>query len=363
MSNRSMSGLVVATGTGAPMRSQRPKPIHLLCGRAMTSYVLDSLDNAGVRQGVVVTGAEGGRIAKRLLEDSPSFPLRFVEQKQERGNGDAVLAGLSGFDDFEDDEDLLIVPGDLPLLRPELLTELVTHHRESGSACTVLATMPHEEGVGELIVRNRHGRVSAVASGTGSDKPQPGEGTVGPEAAVGVYCVRRGMVAPAVRRSATETRGPVPLSAMVSVLAESGHHCDTLVVENTPDLSPVDNRLQLAEAEAGLRRRTNERWLSMGVTLVDPDRTYIDATVSIGTDVTIFPGTILQGTTRIGDGCELGPDVRLDRCEVGRNTRIEKTTATLATIGDDCVVGPFAVLAPGSTVSAGSVTGPFYAGG
>ena len=86
MSKRSISGLVVATSSGVPMRSARPKPIHLLCGRAMASYVLDTLAAVGVRQGVVVTGVEGGRISKRLLEDPPGFPVRFVEQKLERGH-------------------------------------------------------------------------------------------------------------------------------------------------------------------------------------------------------------------------------------------------------------------------------------
>jgi bifunctional UDP-N-acetylglucosamine pyrophosphorylase/glucosamine-1-phosphate N-acetyltransferase len=101
----------------------------------------------------------------------------------------------------------------------------------------------------------------------------------------------------------------------------------------------------------------------MGVTMVDPDRTYIDVTVQLGTDITLFPGTMLQGSTTIGDGCELGPDVRLDRCRVGKNTSIEQVTARLATIGDDCVVGPFAVLQPGADVPNGTTTGPFYAGG
>ena len=135
-----------------------------------------------------------------------------------------------------------------------------------------------------------------------------------------------------------------------------------MTVEPAQDLTPVGNRLQLAEAEVEMRRRTNRHWLSMGVTMVDPDRTYIDTTVRLGTDVTLFPGTILQGTTTIGDGCELGPDVRLDRCTVGRNTTISQATARLATVGDDCTIGPYAVLEPGSDLASGTSTGAFYAG-
>lgn len=365
MSKRSISGLVLATSTGAPMRSSRPKPIHLLCGRAMGSYVLDTLAAAGVRQGVVVTGPEGGRISKRLLEDPPGFRVRFVEQKIDRGSGDAVLAGLSGFDDFNDEEDLLIVPADLPLLQPELIEQLVAAHAESGSACTVLSVDATGMTGVNRVVRDRQGRVSAIRPDDAlTAEDLDGVTELNPEAATGVYCVRRGLLAPAIRRSSAENiLGEMQLQAMVEVLASSGHSCESVVVPPMPDLIPVGNRLQLAEAEAELRRRTNLQWLSAGVTMVDPDRTYIDATVRLGTDVTIFPGTILQGSTVIGNGCELGPDVRLDRCEVGKNTKIEKATATLATIGDDCVVGPFAVLAPGSDLNAGSTTGPFYAEG
>ena len=370
-----MSGLVVATGTGAPMRSTRPKPIHRLCGRAMASYVLDTLAEVGVRQGVVVTGAEGGRIAKRLLEDTPGFPVRFIEQKVDRGMADAVLLGLSGFDDFNDEEALVVVPADLPLLRPAMIRQLVDTHREAGAACTVLS-VEAADGTGfDRVLRDRHGRVSAVRP-----VPQPrrsdtdfvvgsrsaeldDELAAATEAATGVYCIRRGLLAPALRRATGDGRvGELRLSGVVEVLADSGHACESVTVEPAQDLTPVGNRLQLAEAEVEMRRRTNRHWLSMGVTMVDPDRTYIDTTVRLGTDVTLFPGTSLQGTTTIGDGCELGPDVRLDRCTVGRNTTISQATARLATVGDDCTIGPYAVLEPGSDLASGTSTGAFYAG-
>lgn len=354
------------------MRSVRPKPIHLLCGRAMASYVLETLGAAGVRQAVVVTGSDGGRVSKRLLEDPPGFPVRFAEQRANLGAGDAVLAGVNSFDDFDDDEDLLIVPADLPLLRPSTLNQLLEAHRSSGAACTVLTADAADPTLrpapnwtlSDRIVRDRHGRVASI---DGDDSRLPDD-EVDPrgveEVSLGVYCVRRGLLAPALRRSAAESlEGRATLSDIVEVLTGSGHACETAMIDHPGDLIPVNDRLQLAEAEAELRRRTNRHWLSMGVTMVDPDRTYIDVTVRLGTDITIFPGTILQGATSIGSGCEIGPDTRLDRCQVGNNARIEKTTASLAIVGDDCNVGPFAVLEPGSEIADGTTTGPFYAAG
>lgn len=358
------------------MRSVRPKPIHLLCGRAMASYVLDTLGAAGVRQAVVVTGADGGRVSKRLLEDPPAFPVRFAEQSgiaAARGTGDAALIGATSFDDFDDEEDLVIVPADLPLLRASTLTQLLDAHRSSGAACTVLTADAADpllrpapnRSVSDRIVRDRHGRVASIDADDSrlltEEEQDPDDIT---EVSLGVYCVRRGLLAPALRRSVAESlEGTVRLSDIVEVLTGSGHACETAMIDHPGDLIPVNDRLQLAEAEAELRRRTNRHWMSAGVTMIDPERTYIDVTVRLGTDITIFPGTILQGATTIGSGCELGPDTRLDRCQVGNNTRIEKTTGSLATIGDDCVVGPFAVLEPGSDIADGTTTGPFYAGG
>lgn len=387
MSVRPICGLVAATSNGEPMRSARPKPIHLLCGRPMASYVLDTLGTAGVTQAVVVTGSNGDRVSKRLLEESPAFPVYFLEQSDRLGNADAALLGTTGFDDFDDDEDLLFVPGDLPLLRPAALQALVDEHRRGDAACTLLtvrrsyaavasepvAAWMEAEEEREWVVRDRRDRVRAVAPGWGRSELQVDTGTdaagngdadrgTDPEISLGVFCIRRGLLAPALRRVRPSSDGVVRISALIEVLSETGHTCLTATTTDVGDFIPVNNRVQLADAEAELRRRANRYWLSRGVTMVDPERTYLDATVQLGTDVTLFPGTILQGKTVIGDGCEIGPDVHLDRCQVGENSRMSKTTAALAVIGSDCVVGPFAALEPGSRVTDGTVTGPFYAG-
>ncbi len=375
------------------MHSARPKPIHLLCGRAMASYVLDTLDAVGIRQAVVVTGTNGGRVSKRLLEEPPDFKISFVEQKHNRGNGDAALIGLNSFDDVDDDDDdVVFVPADLPLLQAKTVNHLLAVHRATDAACTMLtaaadhplaAAAADRVGAGQ-VTRDRFGRVKAVVNDYDVFVPREpavgentaaadadadagdhgeGEGRPGLEIALGVLCVRRSLLAPSLRRCQPDpSTGQLQMSDIVEVLTESGHSCETAVIEEVGDLIPVDDRVQLADAEAELRRRTNRYWLSRGVTMVDPDRTYLDATVELGMDVTIFPGTILQGATIIGDGCELGPDLHLDRCLVGENSRVAQTSASLATIGANCIVGPYAALAPGSTVADGTNTGAFYAG-
>jgi bifunctional UDP-N-acetylglucosamine pyrophosphorylase/glucosamine-1-phosphate N-acetyltransferase len=132
------------------------------------------------------------------------------------------------------------------------------------------------------------------------------------------------------------------------------------VAEDPRTCMGVNDRVQLAAAEAELRRRTNERWLRQGVTMIDPERTYLDTTVRLAPDVTLFPGVILQGATVVGERAEIGPDTRLVDCTVGADAVVASTAGVDAEVGVGARVGPFAVLEPGSSIAAGAVTGPFY---
>jgi bifunctional UDP-N-acetylglucosamine pyrophosphorylase/glucosamine-1-phosphate N-acetyltransferase len=148
----------------------------------------------------------------------------------------------------------------------------------------------------------------------------------------------------------------------VTVLSSAGYPVDSMVLPEPVEASGVNDRAQLAFAEAELRARTNRRWLLAGVTMLDPARTYVDVTVELSADVTLFPGTMLHGRTVVGPGTEIGPDCRLVDCVVGPGAVLDHTIAHDAEIGEGARVGPYAVLPPGSVVPAWSVTGPFYTG-
>ncbi len=360
--DRSLVSIVVATASGAPMRSSRPKPLHLLCGRPMVAYVLDALAGAAVTEAAVVAGREADRLRARVSAEAAPMPLRFTEQTGGRGMGHATLVGLTSLDDHGiggDEDDVVVIPSDVPLIRAEVLQDLLRTHAEDAAAATLLTAELDDPGGHPRITRDRRGRVAAIVA----DADVIGEERSIREVSLGVMVVRRGLFAPALRRGAPRFGGEHRLIDVVEVLAETGHPIAThqLAEAAAGDLSPVDSRRQLADAESELRRRTNDHWLDRGVTMVDPSRTYIDATVRLGTDVTLFPGTMLQGDCVIGDGAEIGPDTRLVGTTVGRDCVIEKAMATDAAVGDGARVGPFAVLHPGSSVKAGAVTGPFYA--
>ena len=367
-----LSAIVLAGGAGARMHSDTPKPLHELCGRSMLLYVLDAVQACAPDRVVVVTGSGGDAVAKAVQEEGLGHIVRLVEQRVPRGTADAVgvaLAAtddLAGLDDPLDEGDVLVVPGDVPLLPGELLARLVAAHRTSGAAATLLTTGPgpggDRSGYGRILRGGRDGAVRNVAQ----DEPDPiadvpVDGPVEVATGIGVY--RRAFLAPALRRVLPDAAaGELHLSDVVGVLTGTGHAVATLRTDDAVVLRGVNDRRDLALAEAELRRRTNEAWMARGVRMVDPERTYVDTTVLLGADVTLQPGTMLGGRTVIGDGAEIGPDTRLVDCAVGTGARVAATTGTDAEVGPHAVVGPYAVLEPGSEVPPGVVTGPFYAG-
>jgi bifunctional UDP-N-acetylglucosamine pyrophosphorylase/glucosamine-1-phosphate N-acetyltransferase len=363
MTDRHLSAVVLAAGEGSRMRSARPKPLHLLCGRAMVLYVLDALPAPEIDRAVVVVGHGAERVTKKLTEDSAGLRLEFVEQAVQRGTGDALAVGLTGLpdDDLDDDMDVLVLPGDTPLLRAQTIADLVAEHRHSGAACTVLtARMVDPTGYGRIVRVGKDDRIARIVE----HRDATAEEREIDEINTGIFCFRRSLLAPALRMvSPDNAQGEYYLTDVLEVLAEAGHRVVSVVAADPDETHGINDRAQLAHAEAELRSRTNDEWLAKGVTMVDPAATYIDTTVSLATDVTLFPGTILQGRTVIGAGVEIGPGCRLVDCTVGEHTTLEHTVARLARIGDDCVIGPYAALEPGAQIPAGTRTGPFYTAG
>jgi bifunctional UDP-N-acetylglucosamine pyrophosphorylase/glucosamine-1-phosphate N-acetyltransferase len=363
MTERTLSAVVLAAGQGTRMRSERPKPLHMLCGRPLVRYVLDALGEVTPERAVVVVGHGGDVVVKKLQESVTDVRLEFVEQRAQRGTGDAVAVGLTGLPDDLDDVDeghVVILPGDVPLLRPDTVGALVLEHRLSGAAATVLtARMEDPTGYGR-IVRDRDGRVRRIVEHRDANEAEREIDEVN----TGIYAFRRSLLPAALRRLTPDnSQGELYITDVVEVLADAGHPVVSVMASDPTETQGVNDRAQLAVVEAELRRRTNERWLREGVTIVDPSATYLDVGVQLATDVTLFPGTVLQGTTVVGAGSEIGPHTRLVDTRVGQRAVVSETVADHAEIGDHAVVGPYAVIGPGCSVTAGTRTGPFYTAG
>ncbi|MCB0997260.1 MAG: NTP transferase domain-containing protein [Acidimicrobiales bacterium] len=361
MSEPVLSAIVLAAGQGTRMRSSLPKPLHALCGKAMLHFVLDAVEQCGVDRTVVVVGHGAELMTKKLADRAGRQVLDVVEQRVQRGTGDAASVGMTAFPAEEadaEDADVVLLPGDTPLLRSETLAGLVAHHRETGAAATVLtARIEDPTGYGR-VVRGRDGGLARIVEHADADADERRIDEIN----TGIYCFRRSLLAPALRRITPDNaQGEYYLTDVIEVLRSTGHPVAAWVAPDAEETAGVNDRVQLAAAEGVLRRRINAAWLAAGVTLVDPDHTYLDATVALDADVTIFPGAVLQGDTRIGTGVEIGPGCHLVDTSVGDGARLEQVVAHDAVVGEGARVGPFVVLHPGAAVAAGAVAGPFSA--
>ena len=367
---RQLSAVVLAAGEGTRMRSARPKPLHRLCGRPMVLHVLDALAELAVQRVVVVVGHRAEWVTKTLVEHAPAgMSIEFVEQVEQRGTGDAMSVALTGLpDDVGDDNgDVVVLPGDTPLLRPSTLAELVRRHRASEAAATLLTAELYDPTGYGRVVRGRDDSVARVVEHADATDDELDVHEVN----TSIYCFRRSVLAPSLRRlSPANAQGEYYLTDVIGVLYEAGHKVGSVVVDDTMEVAGVNDRAQLAVAEAELRDRINERWMRRGVTMWDPERTYIDVDVVLEPDVVLLPGVILQGSCVIGSHAEIGPEAHLVDTVVGEGARVASSVCRRSSIGADARVGPFAVLdegtevAPGGVVrSAGAATGPDRASG
>ncbi len=325
----------------------------------MVLHVIHALEKLAPERTAVVVGHGAEQVTKKVQSMAPAWAnVAFVEQIEQNGTGEAAAIGMTAFDgdDYDDEATIVVLNGDAPLLRAETLDELVATHVANGNAATLLTSvMDDPTGYGR-VVRKPDGQVLRVVE---QRDASPEELDI-KEWNTGIYAFRRDLLGPALRSLTTDnTQGEYYLTDVIAALAGMGHRVGC-VQAPAAETQGVNDRWQLALAERELRARTNRRWLLNGVTMLDPRQTFIDVNVTIGRDVTIYPGTILQGTTAIGAGCEIGPDTQLVDCAVGDGAKIVHAVGRDAEVGTDAVVGPYAHLPSGSSVTSGSVTGAFY---
>ncbi len=353
-SDATLSAVVLAAGEGTRMRSERPKPLHRLCGRPMVLHVLYSLAELDLDRAVVVVGHGGAWVTKAVGDNPPpGLRLDFVEQRVQRGTGDAVMVALTAFPDDPDESDegdIVVLPGDTPLLRPPTLAALVRSHRRAGAAATVLtARLEDPTGYGR-IVRDRNELVAGIVEHADATDDELAVDEIN----TSIYVFRRSVLAPALRRLTPDnSQGEYYLTDVIGVLHDAGYPVVSMVIDDPMEAAGVNDRAQLAVAEAELRARINERWMRRGVTMVDPEATYLDTTVELDADVVLYPGTHLQGQTVVSSGAELGPNTQLADCTVGPNAVVTATIGRNAEIGADAQVGPWAYLPPGTRIAPG----------
>ncbi len=342
------AAIVLAAGEGTRMRSDVPKVAHEILGVPLVRWVVDAAKAAGASRIVTVIG-HGAEAVAALVPDT-----EIAVQDVQHGTGHAVKcaeAALSGFDG-----PVLVLAGDVPLLRAETLQRLVEMRSETGAACVVLtARFQDPTGYGR-IVRDIDDGVAAIVE----HKDLAPEQLATDECNAGVYCFDAKALFSALERvTPANAQGEYYLTDTVAILRADGLDVEALTLSDADESHGINTRVQLAAAGKLMQRRINEAHMLAGVTMTDPDLAWISPGVEIGRDVVIEPMTVLAGTTVIAVGAHIGPSSRVLDSEIGAGAVVEQSIVRGARIGEGANVGPNAFIRPGTVLGPGAKVGSF----
>jgi bifunctional UDP-N-acetylglucosamine pyrophosphorylase/glucosamine-1-phosphate N-acetyltransferase len=344
--------IVLAAGEGTRMKSQTPKVLHELCGRALVDHMLTAARDLGPEQLIVVIGHALEQVGGHLAATSPD--ARAVVQHDQRGTGHAVRTVLEEVGPISGT--VLVTYGDVPLLRTQTLAGLLERHTADGNAVTVLtAEVPDPTGYGRII-RDEAGAVLEIVE----EKDASADQRAIKEMNSGIYAFDGLLLADAVKRVSTDNaQGEEYLTDVLSILRGDGHRVGACVAGDFVEVEGVNDRVQLAAARKVLNGRLLEEHMRGGVTIIDPGSTWIDVGVRIAPDAVVHPGTQLHGSTVIEGGAEIGPGTTLTDTRVGEGAIVRNAVCDSAEIGPEASVGPYAYLRPGTVLGRKSKAGTF----
>jgi bifunctional UDP-N-acetylglucosamine pyrophosphorylase/glucosamine-1-phosphate N-acetyltransferase len=341
--------VVLAAGLGTRMRSSTPKVLHPLCGRPMIQYVLDAAIAAtGSRPLVVISPAT------EAVRDAIAERAEIAVQDEPRGTGDALAAALASIAD--EVEEVLVVSGDVPLVRADLLKSLLEARAMDHAALALVSVDAVDPtGLGRVL-RNDGGTVERIVE----DKDATDDERAVSEVNAGLYAIDASWL----RRRIGDLRpspatGELYLTDLVRFAREDGRLVAALEVEDDGRLTGINDRAQLARAEWDMRVEVNDRWMRAGVTMVDPSTVYLDHGVELAADVLIEPNVILRGATRVGERTRIGAGSQIRDSDIGPDCVVWASIVERSTVEEHVSIGPFSHLRPGTHVGARSEIGNY----
>ena len=329
---------VLAAGKGTRMKSNLPKVLQPLAGATLVERVLASARNLQPERRLLIVGHQAERVEQQL---SSVGGLEFVLQQPQNGTGHAVQQLLEPLANFEGE--LLVLNGDVPLLRAETIDQLVSSHRSSGAQVTLLtARLEDPTGYGRVFA-DEHGQVSSIIEHRDCSEEQRRNNLTN----AGIYCFNWTDLAEVLPKLSTDNdQGELYLTDTVAMLAKAMH----VEVADPDEVNGINNRQQLAQCETMLQERLRQHWMAEGVTFVDPASCTLSEGCQFGRDVVIEPQTHLRGSCQIGDDCRLGPGSLIEDATLGRGVSVVMSVVRQASIGDEVSVGPYAHLRPAAVI-------------
>lgn len=345
-----LAAVILAAGKGTRMKSELPKVLHRVCGKPMIAHVLDAVAEAGADKTITVVGHRGDDVAAVLGDGA-----KVVIQSEQLGTAHALMQAETALQGFTGGL-VLVVCGDTPLVTGPTLSSLIRQHQNTGAAITVCtAVVDNPTGYGRVI-RGKDDHVLRIVE----QRDASLEELAVREINTGVYCFdARGLFRALSRIRPDNIQGEYYLTDMIDLYVKEGLTVRARVVPDAAEMQGINDRKQLAQVEAIMRQRINQRLMEAGVTIMDPGSTFIDDQVRVGRDTVIYPFTIIEGNTEIGVNCFVGPSSRLVNARLGDGSTLQHSIVLESELGAGCQVGPFAYIRPGCKLAGGVKVGDF----
>jgi bifunctional UDP-N-acetylglucosamine pyrophosphorylase/glucosamine-1-phosphate N-acetyltransferase len=348
--------LVLAAGLGTRMKSHQAKVLHQLGGRPLVVHVCRAALSLNPRMIYVVIGYQADEVKAAVESEFGSAQVKFVNQLKQRGSGDAVTAAKDALE--KADSTILILSGDVPMVRAETLGKLTQQHAVANAACTMLTIrLENPAGYGR-VVRDEAGRFVKIVEHKDATEDERQIREVN----AGIYCFESQKLFAALERvQPVNKQGEYYLTDVPRILRDEGHEVGIYQHADAREVSGVNTRAELAEFENLLRRGTIRRlMLDEGVTFIDPSHSYISSEAQVGRDCVIHPNVHIEGKSTIGHGCEIHQGSRISNSRLGNRVLVKDHCVIMdSEIADDCAVGPFAHLRMNARMEERAVVGNF----
>jgi len=334
-----LKAIILAAGEGKRMKSRLPKVLHRVNGQPMLEHVIEAAEGSNVSECIVVVGHG----ADTVRESIPPH-IKTVLQQEQLGTGHAVMMA---YDHIDEEGLVLVLYGDGPLITEATLNDLMNYHIEGKYGATVLTTeLENPHGYGRIL-RNEDNELDRIVE----EKDTSSEEKLIKEVNSGIYCFAAKALKEALPKlQNNNAQKEYYLTDVLSIIKELGQRSGIFKISDYEEIMAVNSREQLAEVEEIMRRRINKRHMIKGVTLINPDHTYIGKGVIIGQDTIIYPGTIITGKTTIGNDCIIGQNCKIEDSTLANNVTVEGSTIISSSIDEYTSIGPYAYLRPGSQI-------------
>ncbi|GGB71317.1 bifunctional UDP-N-acetylglucosamine diphosphorylase/glucosamine-1-phosphate N-acetyltransferase GlmU [Fictibacillus barbaricus] len=338
MTNR--YAVILAAGQGTRMKSKLYKVLHPVCGKPMVQHVVDQISSLQMKQMVAVVGHGAEKVQEQLGSD-----IQYVLQEEQLGTAHAVMQAEGVL--ANEEGITLVVCGDTPLITSETMEKLIAEHESLGAKATILTAKPEDPTGYGRIIRNSEGTVERNVE----HKDASEEERKVTEINTGTYCFDNKALFEALKQVNNDNvQGEYYLPDVIEILKNAG---EVVAAYQTPDFNEtlgVNDRVALSQAERYMKKRINERHMRNGVTLIDPEQTYISDDAEIGSDTVIYPGTVILGQTKIGEENIIGPQSEIKDSLIGNGNTIRQSVVHDSEVGDAAAIGPFAHIRPKSVL-------------